>query len=452
MTIQQNATTTFSGAIISSGGSLTINGSGNLILNGTNTYAGNTFINAGTLTLGATGSLNNTAQISIAAGATLDVSAIPSYGVGGASTTFSAAAQSTPATIKGGSTVSFGSQPITLGYDGSHPALTISQGALSLNGNSFTINGLVLAPGTYTIIQQTSGNVAASGVFAVTGTAIGMGTTAAIVINGGNVNLAIKANAAFANLTPSGSVTYGSGSVILGGKVSAPGPIYPANGETVSVTVNGNTQTTTINDATGDFSINYNPSSIPASGVPYNVTYAYAGDTTLTAANNAGTTLGVNSLPVILTGTRPYNGTNDAAAAILSVSNKVGSDVVNVASGSAILADTNVGPQAIASVGTLALGGAAAANYTLTGATGTVTITAPTSTFSITSAMVTGSNFIFTWTSVPGSNYQVIGSTNIFSPLNTWTNVGGPITATDTNTSATNPITPPSEYFDVISQ
>ena len=72
------------------------------------------------------------------------------------------------------------------------------------------------------------------------------------------------------------------------------------------------------------FSINYNPSSIPASGVPYPITYAYAGDTTLTAANNTSTTLGVNSLPVILTGTRAYDGTNDAAAGILSVSNKVG--------------------------------------------------------------------------------------------------------------------------------
>ena len=104
----------------------------------------------------------------------------------------------------------------------------------------------------------------------------------------------------------------------------------------VSLTINGNTQTTTINDATGDFSINYNPSSIPASGVPYPITYAYAGSATLTAANNTSTTLGVSSLPVILTGTRPYDGTNDAVAGILSVSNKVGSDVVTVASGSAI--------------------------------------------------------------------------------------------------------------------
>jgi hypothetical protein len=134
------------------------------------------------------------------------------------------------------------------------------------------------------------------------------------------------------------------------------------------------------------------------------------------------------------------------------VSNKVGSDVVTVASGSAILAGTNVGPQAITSVGTLTLGGAAAGNYTLAGATGTVTITVSTSTFSITSVTLAGTNFIFTWTSVPGSNYQVIGSADPTVALTNWTNVGSPITATDTNTSATNPIVPPAGYFNIISQ
>ncbi len=451
LTILQNSTTTFSGAIVSSGGSLTINGGGDLILNGTNTYTGNTAINAGALSLGATGSINNTAQISIAAGAAFDVSAIPSYTLG-AGTTLSAGGNASQAILNGGTTVSLGSQPIILTYDGSDPALTIFQGTLSLNSNPFTINGPVLAPGTYTVIQQLTGNVAASGTFAVGGTAIGAGTTASIVVSGGNVNLAIQANAAFSNLTPGGSVNYGSGVVTLGGTVSAPGPIYPASGETVSVTINGNTQTTTINDSTGDFSINYNPSAIPASGAPYTISYAYAGNATLTPASNTGTSLSVNSLPVILTGTRPYNGTNDAAAAILSVSNKIGSDVVTVASGSAVLAGAGVGPQTITSVGTLALGGAAAGNYTLTGATGTVTITASTSTFSITGAAAVGGNFILTWQSMPGSNYQVIGSIDPTAALTNWTNIGSPITATDTNTSATNPITGAVGYFDVISQ
>src|SRR5262249_35649527 len=67
-----------------------------------------------------------------------------------------------------------------------------------------------------------------------------------------NVSVSIL-TPAFSSLTASPSVTYGATSVTLSGKLSATGPVYPANGETVSVTINGNAQTTTINDATGDF-------------------------------------------------------------------------------------------------------------------------------------------------------------------------------------------------------
>jgi hypothetical protein len=62
-----------------------------------------------------------------------------------------------------------------------------------------------------------------------------------------------------------------------------------------------------------------------------------------------------------------------------------------------------------------------------------------------------GGNLIFTWQSSPGSNYHIIGSSNPAAPLNTWTNVLGPITATDTNTSVTNPVNSPAGFFDVVS-
>src|SRR5208282_1898180 len=87
------------------------------------------------------------------------------------------------------------------------------------------------------------------------------------------------------------------------------------------------------------------------------------------AAGNA-TALTINARPVNLTGTRPYDATTAAAAGILSVANKVGSDNVTVASGSGTLVGANVGPEAISSFGTLALGGTAAGNYTLAGASG----------------------------------------------------------------------------------
>ena len=120
------------------------------------------------------------------------------------------------------------------------------------------------------------------------------------------------------------------------------------------------------------------PSTAPGAGTAsQSVTFT----PTDTANYNNGTTsasVAVNQRPVQLTGGRPYDGTPGVAAAILSVANKVGSDVVTVVSGNGTLASKNVGAQAISSFGNLTLGGAAVGNYTLTGASGTVTISGAT--------------------------------------------------------------------------
>jgi hypothetical protein len=160
-------------------------------------------------------------------------------------------------------------------------------------------------------------------------------------------------------------------------------------------------------------------------------------------------TLTVNARPVSLIGTRPYDGTTDAAAAILSVTNALGSDVVSVASGIATLASGNVGPEAIWSVGTLVLGGAAAGNYTLSGASGTVTITVPPFSITTQSVDITGTNIVITWQSAPGATYHMLGNADAIAPLNLWTDVAGSITATGTTTSVTIPITSPFRVFDV---
>ena len=98
---------------------------------------------------------------------------------------------------------------------------------------------------------------------------------------------------------------------------------------------------------------------------------ASANDYTLMGATSAVT---VNPRAVTLTGARTYDGTTSAASAILSISNVVGGDTVTLASGSATLASQHAGAQAITSVGSLMLTGATANDYTLTGATGSVTI------------------------------------------------------------------------------
>ena len=187
-----NATSTFIGTIQNGGGTVAITktGTGTLTLGGANTYTGNTTINAGTLALNATGSINNSPTIVLAAGATLDVSAISSFALSG-STSINASGAASAAAIKGGTTVNLGSRPITLNFDGVHPALTISQGTLSLNGNALTVNGSVLGDGTYTLIQQTTGNISASGTPIVTGSALG-GKPASISVVGGNVLLLLN--------------------------------------------------------------------------------------------------------------------------------------------------------------------------------------------------------------------------------------------------------------------
>lgn len=174
---------------------------GTVTLTGNNSLGGAVTLNAGTLALSGSGAISSAASLNIAGGATFDVSALSSstFNLSG-STSLSASGTgttvgATAATIKGASsgTVNLGSRPITLTYDGSHPALFISQGTLALDGNAFTVNSPSPLPaGTYAVIQQASGNVVSSGTFTVTGTAISFGTIAAINVNGGNVNLVIS--------------------------------------------------------------------------------------------------------------------------------------------------------------------------------------------------------------------------------------------------------------------
>jgi autotransporter-associated beta strand protein len=120
-------------------------------------------------------------------------------------------------------------------------------------------------------------------------------------------------------------------------------------------------------------------SNAPVSGSPYTITPSAATGGTFNSANYSITyvtgSLTVNPLPVALKGTRPYDGTATALFSILSITNVVGTDVVNVASGSVTLASSAPGSEPIASASDLVLGGGQAANYTTTGAIGAVNIT-----------------------------------------------------------------------------
>ncbi|HWD91771.1 MAG TPA: YDG domain-containing protein [Verrucomicrobiae bacterium] len=183
-----------------------------------------------------------------------------------------------------------------------------------------------------------------------------------------------------ANVTPqfsglsSPTTTYGSANnVSLLGTVSTNGNYLPM-GTTVSATVDGNKQQTTIYDSTGDFILSYNTMSIPASASPYTVIYTSAAASGFNAATNTSTTMTINKLPVGLGGSMVYNGSTTVPAADLTVTNLVGSDNLTL-SGSITISSPNVGTESISSFSGLTLGGTSAANYTLTGTSGAVTIT-----------------------------------------------------------------------------
>ncbi|MBI1203511.1 MAG: filamentous hemagglutinin N-terminal domain-containing protein, partial [Rhodopseudomonas sp.] len=98
--------------------------------------------------------------------------------------------------------------------------------------------------------------------------------------------------------------------------------------------------------------------------------YSYDGSNLVSSGK-----LTVNPLAVSLSGTRSYNGTTDVAGSILSVTNAVGGDTITV-SGTATnvlsSADASATPYAMSSLTGLTLSNS---NYTLTGGSGSVTVT-----------------------------------------------------------------------------
>ena len=172
-------------------------------------------------------------------------------------------------------------------------------GAAAVSG-TLTINSTILALGSNNI---SASNLTLDGLGTRSGT---WGSTASATTYKNNTYFSGTGIVTVTNntaLTPSingvnasQSITYGAASITLTGTVSATGPVYPANGETVSVTINGNTQTTTTTGGNGSFSINFTTSTIPVSASTYTITYAYVGSGFLNAAsNNTSTALTVNA-------------------------------------------------------------------------------------------------------------------------------------------------------------
>ena len=83
----------------------------------------------------------------------------------------------------------------------------------------------------------------------------------------------------------------------------------------------------------------------------------------------------VGIVAVGLTGLKVYDGTSIFSTGLLNISNIVGTDQVSLSAGTADTSNRNVGTWAFTSFNGLALTGLQAANYTLTGVSGSGTIT-----------------------------------------------------------------------------
>jgi autotransporter-associated beta strand protein len=284
-----NAGTTNSG-VLSGSGALTKVGTGTLTLSGASTYTGATTISAGTLQLSSSGSLAAASDISIAAGATFDVSAQTTYTLG-SSATLSASGTASAATIKGGTTVSLGSRPVTVTYDGSHTPLTLSAGALTLSGNIFTVDvpGSALGAGTYTLVA-TPGAITGSpnSVPSVAGNGIVTGDTGTVSVSGHDVILTVTAGGGGGTVSAANST------------VSPPFASLTANGgstQTITVQARG---TNNVNITTGGATVVFSLSgtgTLSATTDHGNGTYT-ATLTAPTAVNSASITATLNGTAV----------------------------------------------------------------------------------------------------------------------------------------------------------
>ncbi len=186
---------------ISGAGSLTKNGASTLTLNGTNSYTGGTYVNSGTVALGAGSSLAATGIVTVASGATFDLSAGQGAQVFG--------------TLAGAGNIKMGSNSLLAGgsADGIFSGSVIGTGTLvkqgsgtqtltganSYTGGTLVADGTLRAGSTTALVQGTGYQVLTGAVLDLNGNALlasslsGGGTVA---LGGGRLTADIAAGSA----------------------------------------------------------------------------------------------------------------------------------------------------------------------------------------------------------------------------------------------------------------
>lgn len=212
-------------ASISGSGAVALIGTNTLSLIAPNTYTGETVISNGTLSLSGSGSIADTALVSIAAGATFDVSQLSSPYDFGTNALSASGTASAAATINGasGGSITLESVPVSLTFapqnftgDATHQALNVAQAALTLNGNVISVKNAGASPlgaGTYSLINVPGGISGTATLGAVTGLAAN--TAASISVTGNSVNLVVVQSGV---PTPAiNSFAFSGGNLVLSG-------------------------------------------------------------------------------------------------------------------------------------------------------------------------------------------------------------------------------------------
>jgi len=166
-------------------------------LSNANTYTGNTTINAGKLALKGGGSISNSATITVAGGAILDVSGLSGgFKLYVGQTLGNSAAG---AVING--TYNTGSGTVAITYDGVNPSFIVTNGGMTLSASTvFNVNntGSTLAAGSYKLISKAAtgnlGLVTGTAPAAVTVGGNGTAGSASLQITNGQLNLVVSPN------------------------------------------------------------------------------------------------------------------------------------------------------------------------------------------------------------------------------------------------------------------
>ncbi len=171
-TVSNTATTTFSGTVTNAFANalgISKQGSGKLVLSGTAAYSGTTRAAAGTLALSGAAVPNNTTNLTVFGGATLDISALSGTWTLANSQSLQVASPVASATLIGSGSVGLtlgSTSPLVLAYSNGIPSLTVTGGVLTVaSGNPATVTvangGFGLPAGDYKLISTSSGGAVA---------------------------------------------------------------------------------------------------------------------------------------------------------------------------------------------------------------------------------------------------------------------------------------------------